>query len=32
VDPNFSNCLDGLMILDITQLPASTIEALQQEK
>ncbi|HAD12058.1 MAG TPA: hypothetical protein DCF33_06420 [Saprospirales bacterium] len=32
VDPNFSNCLDGLMILDIAQLPASTIEALQQEK
>lgn len=32
VDPNFSNCLDGLMILDITELPASTIEALQQEK
>lgn len=32
VDPNFSNCLDGLMILDIAQLPESTIEALQQEK
>ena len=32
VDPNFSNCLDGLMILDIEQLPTSTIEALQQEK
>lgn len=32
VDPNFSNCLDGLMILDIAQLPASTIEVLQQEK
>jgi hypothetical protein len=32
VDPLFSNCLDGLMILDIAQLPASTIEALQQEK
>ncbi|MBN8680144.1 MAG: GNAT family N-acetyltransferase [Chitinophagales bacterium] len=32
VDPNFSNCLDGLMILDIALLPASTIEALQQEK
>ena len=32
VDPNFSNCLDGLMILDITQLPASTLEVLQQEK
>jgi hypothetical protein len=32
VDPHFSNCLDGLMILDIAQLPASTIEALNQEK
>jgi hypothetical protein len=32
VDPNFADCLDGLMILDISQLPASTIEALQQEK
>lgn len=32
VDPNFSNCLDGLMILDIAQLPPSTIEVLQQEK
>jgi len=32
VDPNFSNCLDGLMILDIAELPTSTIEALKQEK
>jgi putative hemolysin len=32
VDPNFSDCLDGLMVLDISQLPASTIETLQQEK
>ncbi|MEZ4965636.1 MAG: lysophospholipid acyltransferase family protein [Saprospiraceae bacterium] len=32
VDPNFADCLDGLMILDIAQLPASTIEVLQQEK
>lgn len=32
VDPNFSDCLDGLMILDLHQLPVSTIEALQQEK
>lgn len=32
VDPNFSNCLDGLMILDITELPPSTLEMLQQEK
>lgn len=32
VDPKFSNCLDGLMMLDIQQLPESTLEALQQEK
>ena len=32
VDPNFSDCLDGLMILDLQNLPSSTIEALQQEK
>ncbi|MBK6931047.1 MAG: lysophospholipid acyltransferase family protein [Saprospirales bacterium] len=32
VDPNFSDCLDGLMVLDLRNLPASTIEALQQEK
>ena len=32
VDPHFADCLDGLMILDIAQLPSSTIEALQQEK
>ncbi|MCC7504781.1 MAG: GNAT family N-acetyltransferase [Saprospiraceae bacterium] len=32
VDPNFSNCLDGLMLLDIKDLPAETIETLQQEK
>ncbi len=32
VDPHFADCLDGLMILDLAQLPASTIEALQQEK
>ncbi len=32
VDPNFSDCLDGLMILDLQNLPTSTIEALQQEK
>jgi len=32
VDPNFSDCLDGLMILDLRNLPPSTIEALQQEK
>jgi hypothetical protein len=28
VDPNFADCLDGLMILDIKHLPASTIETL----
>lgn len=28
VDPNFSDCLDGLMILDMQHLPASTIETL----
>ncbi len=32
VDPNFSDCLDGLMILDLRDLPTSTIEALKQEK
>ncbi len=32
VDPLFSDCLDGLMILDLRNLPSSTIEALQQEK
>jgi putative hemolysin len=29
VDPLFSGCLDGLMILDIRNLPASTIETLR---
>lgn len=32
VDPLFSDCLDGLMLLDIRQLPEGTIEMLQQEK
>ncbi len=32
VDPLFSDCLDGLMILDLHNLPAATLEALQQEK
>ena len=32
VDPNFANCLDGLMLLDIQDVPASVLEALQQEK
>ncbi|MBK8556767.1 MAG: GNAT family N-acetyltransferase [Lewinellaceae bacterium] len=32
VDPKFSDCLDGLMVLDISKLPESTMEILQQEK
>lgn len=32
VDPNFSDCLDGLMLLDMKDLPAETIETLKQEK
>ncbi len=32
VDPNFSDCLDGLMILDIQNVPVSTIESLKTEK
>ncbi len=32
VDPNFSNYLDGLMIMDIAQLPASTMEVLIRER
>ncbi len=32
VDPNFSDCLDGLMLLDIREIPVSILEALQQEK
>ena len=32
VDPNFADCLDGLMILDIRDLPEETLELLQQEK
>jgi putative hemolysin len=31
VDPKFSDTLDGLMILDIAELPAETIEALKIE-
>lgn len=30
LDPNFSDCLDGFMILDMYDLPASTIENLQR--
>jgi len=32
VDPLFADCLDGLMLLDIRDLPESTIEVLQQER
>jgi Acetyltransferase (GNAT) domain len=32
VDPNFANCLDGLMLLDIRNVPEHMLEALQQEK
>ncbi|MEZ4887894.1 MAG: GNAT family N-acyltransferase [Chitinophagales bacterium] len=32
VDPNFSDVLDGFMILAIKDIPASTLEALKQEK
>ena len=32
VDPNFSDCLDGLMLLDMKDLPPETIETLKQEK
>jgi putative hemolysin len=31
LDPNFNNALDGLMILDIAEVPANTIEMLQRE-
>ena len=30
-DPKFNNALDGLMLLDINDLPAETVEALQKE-
>lgn len=30
LDPNFSDCLDGFMILDMNDLPASTIENLHR--
>jgi putative hemolysin len=30
LDPNFSDCLDGFMILDMNDLPAATIENLQK--
>lgn len=31
LDPNFNNALDGLMILDIADVPENTIELLQRE-
>jgi len=31
IDPNFSNALDGLMILDIKDLPAETLELLNNK-
>lgn len=31
VDPNFNNCLDGLIILDIYDIPQETIESLSKE-
>ena len=31
VDPNFNNCLDGLIILDIYDVPQDTIESLSKE-
>ncbi|MEM6725561.1 MAG: GNAT family N-acyltransferase [Bacteroidota bacterium] len=31
VDPNFSDVLDGFMILDLKEVPMSTIEALKKE-
>ena len=31
LDPNFNNALDGLMILDIAEVPEQTIEMLQRE-
>jgi putative hemolysin len=31
VDPNFNNCLDGLILLDIFNVPQKTIESLSKE-
>ena len=31
LDPNFNNALDGLMILDIADVPSVTVEMLQRE-
>jgi hypothetical protein len=31
VDPNFNNCLDGLIVLDVYDVPKNTIESLSKE-
>ena len=31
VDPNFNNCLDGLIVLDVCNVPPKTIESLSKE-
>jgi hypothetical protein len=31
IDPKFNNCLDGLMLLDIFDVPISTIKSLSKE-
>ncbi len=32
IDPLFADCLDGLIVVDIKDIPKSTIEALQKER
>jgi putative hemolysin len=31
IDPNFNNCLDGLILLDLLNIPSDTIESLSKE-
>ena len=31
IDPKFNNCLDGLIVLDVNDVPKNTIEALSKE-
>jgi hypothetical protein len=31
VDPKFNNCLDGLIVLDVYNVPKTTIESLSKE-
>jgi hypothetical protein len=31
VDPKFNNCLDGLIVLDVFDVPRNTIESLSKE-